>query len=309
LRTGIEQSRNLMTIRLAQEVGMNVVGSYAERFGVYDDLSPVLANALGAQETTLYQMVSAYAMFANGGERVQPTLVDRVQDRYGRTVYKHDERVCNDCRLASLDPGLPPRIISNRERVMDAVTAYQLTSMMQGVVKRGTAKKSVSLSVPTAGKTGTTNDAKDVWFVGFTSNIVAGCYIGYDQPKPMGKGATGGGMCGPVFQRFMSQAVKKYGGGKFKVPELCTFIKIDRFSGARLGSGASGPNVVSECFRDGEEPVFGITFDGGFAMGADLPLVDGIGLSASKQVTTSSGKKAVVGPKATFGTLSSGGLY
>ena len=309
LRTGIEQSRNLMTIRLAQEVGMNVVGSYAERFGVYDDLSPVLANALGAQETTLYQMVSAYAMFANGGERVQPTLVDRVQDRYGRTVYKHDERICNDCQLASLDPGLPPRIVSNRERVMNAVTAYQLTSMMEGVVKRGTAKNSVNLSVPTAGKTGTTNDAKDVWFVGFTSNIVAGCYIGYDQPRPMGKGATGGGMCGPVFQRFMSQAVKKFGGGEFKVPELCTFIKIDRFSGARLSSGASGPNVVSECFRDGEEPVFGITFDGGFAMGADLPLVDGIGSTASKQVTTSSGRKAVVGPKATFGTLSTGGLY
>ncbi|MEP5731981.1 MAG: PBP1A family penicillin-binding protein [Sulfitobacter sp.] len=308
LRTGIEQSRNLMTIRLAQEVGMSVVGSYAERFGVYDDLSPVLANALGSQETTLYQMVSAYAMFANGGERVQPTLVDRVQDRYGRTVYKHDERICNDCQLASLDPGFAPRVISNRERVMDPVTAYQLTSMMRGVVDRGTARKTVQLSVPTAGKTGTTNDAKDVWFVGFTSNIVAGCYIGYDQPKAMGRGASGGGMCGPVFQRFMSEAVKKYGGGDFEVPEDCEFINIDRFSGARLSSGASGPNVVSECFRIGEEPIFGITFDGGFAMGSDLPLVDGVERVA-KQVTTSTGKKAVVGPKASFGSLSSGGLY
>lgn len=308
LRTGIEQSRNLMTIRLAQEVGMNVVGSYAERFGVYDDLSPVLANALGSQETTLYQMVSAYAMFANGGERVQPTLVDRVQDRYGRTVYQHDQRICNDCKLASLDPGLAPRIISNRERVMDAVTAYQLTSMMQGVVERGTARSAVNLGVPTAGKTGTTNEAKDVWFIGFTSNIVAGCYIGFDQPRPMGRGASGGGMCGPVFQRFMLEAVKKYGGGKFTVPAECNFMNIDRFSGARLSSGASGPNVVSECFRAGEEPIFGITFDGGFAMGADLPLVEEVGRVA-KQVTTSSGKKAVVGPKATFGTLSSGGLY
>ena len=309
LRTGIEQSRNLMTIRLAQEVGMRTVGSYAERFGVYDNLSPVLANALGSQETTLYQMVSAYAMFANGGERVQPTLVDRVQDRYGRTVYQHDQRVCNDCKLASLDPGAAPRVISNRERVMDPVTAYQLTSMMQGVVKRGTAKKTVSLGVPTAGKTGTTNDAKDVWFVGFTSNIVAGCYIGYDQPRPMGKGATGGGMCGPVFQRFMRQAVKKYGGGKFSVPKNCNFMKIDRFSGARLSNGAKGPNVVSECFRAGEEPVFGITFDGGFAASANLPLVEELGGRVAKEVTTSTGKKAVVGPKASFGTLSSGGLY
>ena len=128
LRTGIEQSRNLMTIRLAQEVGMNTIGTYAERFGVYDNLSPVLANALGSQETTLYQMVSAYSMFANGGERVEPTLVDRVQDRYGRTVYKHDQRICNDCQLASLEEGLGPRIISNRERVMDPITAYQPVS-------------------------------------------------------------------------------------------------------------------------------------------------------------------------------------
>ena len=139
LRTGIEQSRNLMTVRLAQEVGMDVIGDYAERFGVYDNLAPVLANALGSQETTLYQMVSAYAMFANGGERVQPTLVDRVQDRYGRTVYKHDQRICNDCQLPTLAPGVGPRIISNRERVMDPITAYQLTSMMKGVVDRGTA--------------------------------------------------------------------------------------------------------------------------------------------------------------------------
>jgi len=308
LRTGIEQSRNLMTIRLAQEVGMDVVGSYAERFGVYDDLSPVLANALGSQETTLFQMVSAYAMFANGGERVQPTLVDRVQDRYGRTVYQHDQRICNDCKQVSLAQGQSPRVISNRERVMDPVTAYQLTSMMRGVVERGTARRAVNLPVPIAGKTGTTNDEKDAWFVGFSSNIVAGCYIGFDTPRAMGRGSGGGALCAPVFQRFMSQAIKKYGGGDFKVPDSCVFINIDRFTGARLSDGASGDNVVSECFRDGEEPIFGITFDGGFAMGGDLPLVEELG-GGGRQVTTSTGKNAVVGPKATFGTLSSGGLY
>jgi penicillin-binding protein 1A len=309
LRTGIEQSRNLMTIRLAQEVGMNVVGDYAERFGVYENLSPVLANALGSQETTLYQMVAAYAMFANGGERVEPTLVDRVQDRYGRTVYKHDKRVCEDCSLPTLVAGQSPRIVSNRERVMDPVTAYQLTSMMQGVVERGTARSSVNLSVPTAGKTGTTNDSKDVWFVGFTSNIVAGCYIGYDQPRSLGSGASGGGMCGPVFQRFMTKAVEKYGGAQFTVPEACEFINIDRFTGARLSDDATGSNVVSECFREGEFINFGITFDGGFAMGADLPLVEEVGGTQGREVTTSTGQKAVVGPKAGFGTLSSGGLY
>ncbi|MEM6371336.1 MAG: PBP1A family penicillin-binding protein [Pseudomonadota bacterium] len=309
LRTGIERSRNLMTIRLAEEVGMDTVAAYAERFGVYDNMSPFLANSLGSEETTLYQMVSAYAMFANGGERVEPTLVDRVQDRYGRTVYRHDQRVCNDCtRLASLDAGFGPRIDSNRAQIMDRITAYQLTSMMQGVVQRGTAASSVNLPVPIAGKTGTTNDAKDVWFIGFSSNIAAGCYIGYDQPRSLGRGASGGGMCGPVFQAFMSEAIKSYGGGKFEVPPGGYFIKIDRFTGARLSDSASGPNVVSEYFREGEDPIFGLAFDGGFAMGADLPLFEEAA-AGGRQVTTSTGRKAVVGPKASFGALSSGGLY
>ncbi|MFP7570709.1 penicillin-binding protein 1A [Marivita sp. S2033] len=308
LRTGIERSRNLMTIRLAQEVGMDTVARYAEKFGVYDNMGRVLANALGADETTLYKMVAAYAMFANGGERVEPTLVDRVQDRYGNTVYKHDQRVCVDCTETSLQPGQGPTVRSNRERVMNEVTAYQLTSMLQGVVERGTARGAVNLPVPTAGKTGTTNDSKDVWFVGFTSNIVAGCYIGFDQPRSLGRGASGGGMCGPVFNAFMQKAVAKYGGSDFRIPDSCQFINIDRNTGARLSDSASGDNVVRECFREGEEPIFGIQFDGGFAMGSNFELYSGDG-TVSKQVTTSSGGTATVGPKASFGTLSSGGLY
>jgi penicillin-binding protein 1A len=309
LRTGIERSRNLMTIRLAQEVGMEVVASYAERFGVYDNMGQFLANSLGSEETTLYKMVSAYAMFANGGERVEPTLVDRVQDRYGKTIYRHDQRQCVDCSDPTIARSRSPRIVSDRARVMDAITAYQLTSMMKGVVDRGTASRAVDLPVAAAGKTGTTNDAKDVWFIGFTSNIVAGCYIGYDDPQPLGRGASGGGFCGPVFQRFMSEAVKKYGGGDFKVPAGGHFIKIDRFTGARLPDDATGDHVVAEYFRDGEEPIFGVSFDGGFAMGSNLPLFDEAGGGATREVTTSTGKKAVVGPKASFGTLSSGGLY
>ncbi len=309
LRTGIEQSRNIMTIRLAQEVGMDVVAEYAERFGVYDDLGPYLSNALGAQETTLFKMVAAYAMFANGGERVEPTLVDRVQDRYGRTVYRHDQRNCVDCSLAALPQGAVPTIQSNRDRIMNAVTAYQLTSMMEGVVKRGTAR-GVNLPVPIAGKTGTTNDAKDVWFVGFSSNVVAGCYIGYDNPRSLGSGASGGGICGPVFETFMRSAVKRFGGTEFPVPDECQFIKIDRFSGARLPDSASGDNVIAECFRSGEEPLFGVTFDGGFEMSGDLPLYEEVGRGQpAKQITNSTGNTATVGPKASFGTLSSGGLY
>ena len=307
LRTGIEQSRNVMTVRLASEIGMDVVASYGDRFGLYDRMDPFLSGALGAQETTLMRVVTAYAMIANGGERIEPTLVDRVQDRYGNTIYRRDQRVCNDCQLASLPAGQAPAIISNRERVIDAVTAYQIRSMMQGVVERGTARGRVSLGVPVAGKTGTTNDAKDVWFTGFTSNIVAGCYMGFDTPRALGRGAFGGSMCAPVFNQFMKHATRKYGGGKFAVPPGGHFIKIDRFTGARLSDDASGPNVVAEYFRDGEDPLFGITFDGGFAMGANLPLFKEA--ETTTTVTTSSGETINLGGKASFGSLSSGGLY
>ena len=313
MRTGIEQSRNLMTIRIAQEVGMDTVAGYAERFGVYDKLQPVLANALGAQETTLFKMVAAYAMFANGGERVEPTLVDRVQDRYGKTIYRHDSRTCTDCTADSLPAGQAVSINSDRERVMNAITAYQLTSMMEGVIKRGSGT-GVKLPVPVAGKTGTTNDAKDVWFIGFTSNIVAGCYMGFDTPRTLGEGAYGGTLCVPIFQAFMEKAVQRFGGRKFKVPPGGHFINIDRFTGARLPDGAKGANVQAEYFRDGEEPDFGVSakvVDGGFRMGENLPLFavgekDGGGTQA---VTTADGKVKAVPKKAKFGSLSSGGLY
>jgi penicillin-binding protein 1A len=322
MRIGIEHSRNLMTVRIANEVGMDVVKRYAERFGVYDDMKPYLANALGAQETTLWRMVSAYAMFANGGERVEPTLVDRVQDRFGRTIYRHDQRICDQCETEDLPPGQSPKITSNRERMMDAITAYQLTSMMQGVVQRGTAAGAVHLGVPVAGKTGTTNGSKDVWFIGFTNNMVAGCYIGYDHPKPMPH-ASGGGTCAPVFQAFMTEAIKKYGAGKFRLPPGGHFIKVDRYTGARLPDDATGENVQPEYFRNGEEPVFGVMFDGGFAMGANLPLilpgeVDGTGAAAAPSanvnsnttsVTTSTGNTVVIPDKANTGSVAAGGLY
>jgi len=314
VRTGIEQSRNLMTVRLAQEVGMDVIAGYAERFGVYDRMQPFLANSLGSQETTLFRMVAAYAMFANGGERVEPTLVDRVQDRWGRTVYRHDQRTCVECAQPDLPAGQAPWIASQRQRVMNAVTAYQLTSMMEGVITRGTAR-GINLPVPVAGKTGTTNDARDVWFVGYSSNIVAGCYIGYDRPRPLGGRASGGGMCGPVFQYFMEAAVREFGGTRFAVPPGGRFIRINRHTGERVSDDASGPDIVAEYFRDGEEPVFGINalIDGGFAMGMNLPLFDRDETAgetgATETVTTGSGQQVVVPSTSSFGTISAGGLY
>ncbi|WP_138465485.1 penicillin-binding protein 1A [Poseidonocella sp. HB161398] len=312
LRTGIERSRNVMTVRLANEVGMPVVAQYAERFGVYDHMATHLANALGSEETTLFRLVSAYAMFANGGERVEPSLVDRVQDRFGRTTYRHDDRDCVDCEVSYVPPGTSPRIVSHRERIMDPITAYQLTSMMRGVVDRGTASRYVNLPVPIAGKTGTTNDAKDVWFIGFSSNIVAGCFMGYDTPRSIPHG-SGGGMCGPVFNEFMKDAIKKYGGGPFRVPPGGHFINIDRVTGARLSADASGANVVAEYFRDGVDPIFGLAaaIDGGFAMGEGLPMYsrDEALATSTDEVMTSTGERKSVPKAASFGTISAGGLY
>lgn len=317
LRVGIEQSRNLMTIRLAQDVGMDVVGSYAERFGVYDNMQRVLSGSLGAQETTLFKMVSSYAMFANGGERVVPTMVDRVQDRYGRTIFKHDQRDCIDCKAIEISEGRSPRIENNRDRVMDPVTAYRLTSMMRGVVERGTARRVAMKGVQIAGKTGTTNEAKDVWFIGFTRNMVAGCYIGYDTPTPLGRSASGGGMCGPVFKQFMEKAIKLYGAGTFSPPENTYFAKFDRFSGAQLPDDATGDNVVSELFRLGEDPILDgliTVIDGGFSASADIEIFSDFlaGVStgnADKVLVTGTGETKNISGKASFGSLSSGGQY
>ncbi|PCD77656.1 penicillin-binding protein 1A [Pseudothioclava arenosa] len=309
VRTGIEQSRNLMTIRIAQEIGMDTVAGYAERFGVYSPMKTFLANSLGAQETTMFRMVAAYAMFANGGERVEPTLVDRVQDRFGRTIYRHDQRSCLDCAEPNLPEGQGPRIQTNRERVMDAITAYQLTSMMEGVVKRGSGSR-VDLPVPVAGKTGTTNDAKDVWFIGFTSNIVAGCYMGFDNPRSLGRGAYGGTLCVPVFNAFMKEAVKKFGGSEFRVPPGGHWVKINRYTGEHLPGDAVGEHVVAEYLKDGQDLVgLGMIIDGGFAMGANLPLFGQGESDETTSITTSTGQKKVIPKKADFGSMSSGGLY
>lgn len=310
MRTGLEQSRNLMTVRIAQEVGMDTVAGYAERFGVYDPMSHFLANSLGSQETTMFKLVSAYAMFANGGKRVEPTLVDRVQDRWGRTIYRHDQRICDDCDIRNLPAGLGPRIENHQEQLINPITAYQMITMMQGVMQRGTGR-GISLPVPVAGKTGTTNDAKDVWFTGFTSNIVASCHIGYDQPRTLGESAFGATLCGPVFQQFMTQAVKAYGGSQFRVPPGGYWAKFNRYTGERLSDDATGEFVQAEYLREGQDLIgLGIVVDGGFAMGQNLPLFQqGETDAGGQSVTTSTGATKVIPKKADFGTVSSGGLY
>ena len=191
---GIEKSRNQMTVRLAQDMGMPMIVEYSKRFGVYDDLLPVLAMSLGAGETTLVKMVTAYSELANGGKQVRPTLIDRIQDRWGHTIWRHDKRDCLGCKAESgrARPSRP--LIDDRRQIIDPHTAYQITSIMEGVVQRGTATiiKQIIPNVPMAGKTGTTNDEKDAWFIGYTPDLVVGVFLGYDTPRPWARDATGG---------------------------------------------------------------------------------------------------------------------
>lgn len=269
LRLGIEKSRNLMTVRLAKDMGMNLVAEYAERFGVYDDMLPVLAMSLGSGETTVMRMVSAYSVLANGGKQVTPSLIDRIQDRYGKTIFRHEDsqRRCDACAATAWLSQDEPEITDTREQVLDPMTAYQITSMMEGVVKRGTAAGKVKLDQPTAGKTGTTNDERDAWFVGYTPDLVAGVYIGYDTPRPMGRGSTGGGIAAPIFNNFMKVALKDARPVEFRVPEGMKFIPINRKTGMEAFAGDG--DVIQEAFKPGTGPadIFSVIGMDDFATG------------------------------------------
>lgn len=279
LRTGIEQSRNVMTVRLAQDMGMPLVAEYAKRFGVYDNLGPFLPNALGASETTVLRMVSGYSVFANGGRQVVPTLIDRIQDRFGKTVFKHEERVCEGCDADSWHNQDEPTIIDNREQVLDPMTAYQITSMLEGVVQRGTATVVKQVGKPIAGKTGTSNDYKDAWFIGYSPDLVIGVFIGYDNPRPMGRGMTGGEVAAPVATEFFKMALADKPAVPFRVPDGLTLIPIDRRTGMR--AAADGPYTIMEAFKPGTGPadtysVIGQA-DGGHVVSQDGPGAAGTG--------------------------------
>ena len=253
LRFGIEHSRNTMTVRLAQDVGMPLIVEYARRFGVYDNLPAYLSFALGAGETTVMRMVTAYSMFDNGGKRIIPTFIDRIQDRYGRTVYKHDQRECKLCMADKWKDQAEPSLIDRREQVIDPMTAYQITSMMEGVVQRGTGTTVRAVGKPVAGKTGTTNDEKDVWFIGYSPDIAVGVYMGYDKPRHIGNRATGGGLAAPIVADFLKVALADKPAVPFRVPSGIKLIRVDARSGMRVGPGAEG-RIILEAFKPGTAP-------------------------------------------------------
>ncbi|SDR09129.1 penicillin-binding protein 1A [Pseudovibrio sp. Tun.PSC04-5.I4] len=252
LRTGIELSRNVMTVRLADDMGMDLVAEYARSFGIDDNMMPVLSMALGAGETTVMRMTTAYSMMANGGRRVTPTLIDRIQNRYGETIYQNDQLVCNTCSENQWGSQPEPVLIDTREQVLDPMTAYQITSMMEGVVQRGTATSVKAVGRPVAGKTGTTNDERDAWFVGFTPELTVGVFVGYDTPRKMGRGATGGQVAAPIFTAFMKDALKDDPPLEFRVPNGLNLLSINRRTGLRASAGA--PGTILEAFKPGTSP-------------------------------------------------------
>lgn len=253
IRVGVEKSRNLMTVRLADHLGMKTVVEYAQRFGIADDMKPYLSYALGAGETTLLKLTNAYAMLVNGGKKITPTIVDRIQDRRGKTVYSYDSRPCPNCgNMIRWDGQSTPEVPDGREQIADERTTYQMVSILEGVVQRGTAAKLAALGRPLAGKTGTTNKSKDTWFIGFSPDLVVGVFVGFDDPKSLGKRETGGSAAAPVFGSFMQEALKNTPPTPFRVPPGIKNVRINADTGRAAQPGDQ--HVIWEAFVTGTEP-------------------------------------------------------
>ena len=253
LRVGIEKSRNLMTVRLAHFLGMEAIIDTVKKFGVVEHMEPHLAYSLGAGETTVLRMATAYAQLVNGGKKITPTLIDRIQGRRGETIYRHDERACENCGpLLEWNNQITPAIPDNREQLTDPRYAYQMVSILQGVVERGTAVKLKELGYPLAGKTGTTNESRDAWFVGFTPDLVVAVYVGFDNPESLGKKETGSSLAVPVFKEFMETALKDMAPTPFRVPPGIKQVQVNASTGALAQPGDT--KLIWESFLAGNEP-------------------------------------------------------
>lgn len=257
LRRALELSRNLVIIRMTHDyVGMENVKRVAEKLGIVESLPLHLATVLGAAESTLLKVTTAYAMIANGGRRLTPTLLDRIQDRQGKNLYVNEARFCEGCHHAYW-MNTPPSLIDRRQQVIDPATAYQMISLLQGAVERGTAKSLRELDRPLAGKTGTSNDYRDTWFVGFTPDLVVGVFVGFDTPRDLGQHETGARVALPVFKNFMAAALKNAPAIPFRIPPGIKLVRVDAMTGLPA-AGGSGPHVILEAFKsETDENSFG----------------------------------------------------
>lgn len=262
LRRGVELSRNLMTVRLANQIGIDAVGDFVERFGIMDAMPRVLSMSLGAGETTVLRMTMAYGELANGGSRLRTSLIDRVQDRTGRTIWRADQRDCAECVGQEWRAGLaPPALADTRARLADPIAIYQILSIMTGVTTRGTAARLAALGRPIAGKTGTSQEARDTWFVGATPDLVTGVYVGFDQPRTLGPGEEGGRVAAPIVQDYLAEVMRGAPVLQFRVPQGTRFVRVSLATGQPAQPGDR--DVIAEAFRPNQEPGGGSPVDAG----------------------------------------------
>ncbi len=247
LRSGLEKSRNLMTVRIAQNLGINSIVNFSKELGIYENPEELLSISLGSAETTLLKLTSAYSTFVNGGKLVEPILIDRIQDSEGNTILNNDRRTCINCDQISYTSKIYPKIKDNYKQVFSPQTAYQVTSLLEGVIQRGTGKKLNKLKLNLAGKTGTTNENTDAWFIGFTSNLVIGVYVGMDNPAPLGKFETGSKTALPIFEDFVKKAIKKSDARPFKVSEGITMMVVDSTTGQK--AKFSSKDTIIEAYK------------------------------------------------------------
>lgn len=257
LRVGIEKSRNVMTVRLANAIGMDAVVAMAKKFDIADDMPALLSFSLGAKETTPLRLAAAYGMIVNGGRKISASLIDRIQDRDGKTVWRADQRPCAECVTPLWFGDMsPPEVPDTREQIQDSRTAYQMTSMLEGVVKRGTGQRLAALPFPVAGKTGTTNESRDAWFVGFTPDLVCAVYVGFDEPRSLGSHETGSSVAVPIFKNFMEEALQGKPAVLFRVPPGLRMVRVDPATGAL--AQANDKRALWEAFLPGTEPQEGV---------------------------------------------------
>ena len=252
MRLGIEKSRNLMTVRLAQNVGMDRISEYADRFGIIKNLPEQLSMALGAGETTLLDLTNAYAMLVNGGKQITPTFIDRIQDRNGHTVYRHDLRPCVGCDAVSWTGQAVPEIPDLRQQLTGADSAYQMVSMLEGTVQRGTGVRAKAVGKPLGGKTGTTNDSQDAWFIGFSPDLAVGVFTGFDEPRSLGPREQGASVASPIFRDFMMGALADTPPIPFRIPPGIHMVRVNATTGLPAEPGDN--NVIWEAFKPGTVP-------------------------------------------------------
>src|SRR6185312_10595033 len=297
LMFGLAESLNLVTARVGATIGLDVVADYLHRFGIIDNMPHEYSYIIGAGETTPLRLTTAYAMLVNGGKHINPTFIDRVQDRNGVTIYRADDRACDQCNHISWTDQAPPVLPDNRPQIVDPKSAYQDVEMMEGVIQRGTGRSIAVIGKPLAGKTGTTNDSNDTWFMGFSPDLVAGVFVGFDQPHTLGRRETGASVAAPAFRDFMQAALADQPATPFRIPPGIEIVRINPRTGALARPDEK--NAILEAYKPGTEPS---SSNSGVVVGGNVSSAAGLGNDTSDPDGTATVQQQVP-------TTGTGGLY